>query len=202
MALLHRMQPARRDFMRQYLPEGSLRGLDVGCGGGINTIDMARLGHSMLGLDSEKELIAVAEKEASEQHLIIDWHCQKIEDFAPQELFDFICCYEVLEHLENPELACQFMLRWLKPGGLIFCSTLNKTLLSYVVAIGLGEYLLRALPIGTHEFEKFIPPQKMHAMLRPAICQELRGLIYNPLEKTFFLGETTCVQYIAVWWKS
>lgn len=201
MALLHQMQPARRQFLREHLAPQHRTGLDVGCGGGVNALDLARLGYHMEAIELEQELIDVAQKESDTQQLVIKWQQSSIEDFQPQNQYDFICCYEVLEHLDEPEVACSKMLSWLKPGGLIFCSTLNQTLLSYVIAIGAAEYLLRELPIGTHEFEKFLPPQKLTAALLPAECQELRGMIYNPLEKTFFLGESLSVQYIGAWKK-
>lgn len=203
MALLHQMQAARREFMLQHLIKGmeGQRGLDVGCGGGINAIDLASLGYDMTAIDCEQDLINVAQNQANDRHLMIDFQVASIAQFQPSELFDFICCYEVLEHVDDPQKSCQQLLSWLKPGGLIFISTINKTLRGYLVAIGLGEYLLKYLPIGTHDFEKFISHQDLNHFLAPAFCHDIRGMIYNPLERRFFLGESLSVQYIGVWRK-
>jgi 2-polyprenyl-6-hydroxyphenyl methylase/3-demethylubiquinone-9 3-methyltransferase len=105
MALLHRMQQARSLFMRSYLPATAKLGLDIGCGGGINTLDLARCGYEMTGIDSESSLIAVAQKQSDKQHLLVQWHHSCITEFHPPELYDFICCYEVLEHVRDPSEA-------------------------------------------------------------------------------------------------
>lgn len=202
MALLHQMQSARREFMHQHLKGlAGHRGLDVGCGGGINAIDLASIGYDMTAIDCEIDLVNVAKNQAKDRHLMIDFQVASVEHFEPKELFDFICCYEVLEHVNDPQKNCQKMFSWLKPGGVIFISTINKTLMGYLVAIGLGEYLLKYLPIGTHEFEKFIPHHDLNQFLAPALCRDIRGMIYNPLERRFFLGESLSVQYIGVWQK-
>lgn len=201
MALLHQMQAARREFMHQHLKAREQLGLDVGCGGGINAMDLASLGYDMTAIDCEQALIDVAQNQAKERHLIIDFQRAAVQDFQPKELFDFLCCYEVLEHVHDPQNSCQKMLSWLKPGGLIFISTLNKTLIGYLVAIGFAEYVLKYLPIGTHEFEKFIPHNDLNHFLSPALCRDIRGMIYNPIERRFFLGESLSVQYIGVWQK-
>lgn len=188
--------------MTPYLPDPrGARGLDVGCGGGINTLDLAAHGYDMTGIDCESALIDVARTQADKQQLCVHWSVAQAQDLPRDELFDFICCYEVLEHVNDLESTCRCLLNSLKPGGFLFISTLSQTLKSYITAITLGEYLLRYLPIGTHEFEKFIKPGTLNKLLAPALCLDLCGMIYNPFEKKFFLGESLSVQYIGVWQK-
>jgi len=209
---LHRIGPARLAFLRDELvrhfdqrPAGlralaGLRLLDVGCGGGLISEPLARLGASVTGLDPATENIEAARRHAEGQGLAIDYRVGQVEALAEQGLlYDAVICLEVVEHV--PEVgaflgACAGLVR---PGGLLLLSTISRTLKAYLLAIVGAEYLLRWLPVGTHRWDRFVTPQELAQHLRSAGLGEplLRGLLYNPLRDEWSLGSDTDVNYLA-----
>lgn len=201
MGLLHAMNEVRVPYVQQFMTAPA-RGLDVGTGGGLVPLTLSPLGYIMEGLDQEESLIAQAKLQAVSIQQPIFYHCSSIEAFTPLAQYDFITCFEVIEHVDNPAIVCQRLLSWLKPGGWLFFSTINRTPAAYVSAILMAEYLLGWLPQQTHSFAQFVKPEELIAYLEPATCLNLRGMIYTPLEKQrFFLGESTSINYIGAWQK-
>ncbi len=196
---LHAINPVRLDFIHQYTTLAGFRVLDVGCGGGILCEGMARRGAIVTGLDVEEEAIACARAHALNSRLEIDYICMPIEtyDAAP---FDHITCMEMLEHVQHPERVIQHCFRLLKPGGLLFLSTLNRTVRAYATAVVAAEYILRLLPRQTHDFDKFIKPSELAGMARAAGFETigLSGLAYNPITSTAALDEAVDVNYLLV----
>ena len=209
---LHRIGPARltflRDEMRRHFalsaagmrPLCGLSILDVGCGGGLICEPLSRLGAQVTGLDPAEENIEAARRHADGQNLEIDYRAGRVEDLARNgRVFDAVVCLEVVEHVPEPGAflkACAVLVR---PGGLLLLSTLNRTIKAYVLAIIGGEYVLRWLPVGTHQWERFVTPDELSRHLLAAGLQAplIRGLVYNPLADTWSIGSDTDVNYMA-----
>ena len=164
---LHEINPARLDFMQRHVSFSDKSILDIGCGGGILSEAMAKSGGRVTGLDVESEAIASAQKHAETQGLSIQYVCQPIECFRSDEvgIFDVITCMEMLEHVTEPQLVIQHAARLLKPGGVLFLSTINRTLKAYASLIVMAEYVLNLLPRQTHDYDKFIKPSEFAIMI-------------------------------------
>ena len=193
---LHMLNPCRVDYITQQiaaefdrdlhgrLPFEGLRILDIGCGGGLLSEPMARLGATVVGADAAERNIPVAQVHAEQGGLDIDYRHTTAEDLAAAgEQFDAILNMEVVEHVADPLAyltACQQLLR---PGGLMVCSTLNRNPKSYVMAIIGAEHIMRWLPKGTHDWNKFITPDELFDLLKNAGLEPVdrKGFVFNPL---------------------
>jgi 2-polyprenyl-6-hydroxyphenyl methylase / 3-demethylubiquinone-9 3-methyltransferase len=209
---LHRIGPARLTFLRDELvrhfgrnggglrPLTGLALLDIGCGGGLISEPLARLGAAVTGLDPAPENIVVARQHASLQGLAIDYEVGRVEELAEQSrLYDAVVCLEVVEHVPDVGAFLASCGRLLRPGGLMLLSTINRTLKAYALVIIGAEYVLRWLPVGTHRWDRFVTPQELAQHLRSAGLTEptLRGLLYNPFQDLWSLGSDTDVNYLA-----
>ncbi|MGZ8192408.1 MAG: bifunctional 2-polyprenyl-6-hydroxyphenol methylase/3-demethylubiquinol 3-O-methyltransferase UbiG [Methylobacter sp.] len=198
---LHDINPLRIKFIRDYADISGKRIVDVGCGGGILTEGLAKLGADVLGIDLSEDLIDIADLHGLESG--INAHYEKIsaEALAEQQpgSFDHVTCMEMLEHVPNPGSIIAACAKMVKPGGMLFFSTLNRKPKAYLLGIVAAEYLLRMLPKGTHNFKTFIKPSELSQSARAAGL-ELQGMVgieYNPLNKRFSLGKDIDVNYIA-----
>lgn len=191
---LHDINGARFEFISEHINLKGLRVLDVGCGGGILCESMAKAGAYVSGLDAEPEAIQIAKEHAHKNQLQIDYFCNPIEEYEEQG-FDVITCMELLEHVQNPELVLQHCRRLLKPNGLLFLSTISRTLKAYLGAIIAAEYVLNLLPRQTHDYDKFIKPSELVKMARLYDLNliDMKGLCYNP-----FLRKTTLVSDVSI----
>lgn len=199
---IHLLNPLRLAYISE--KAGGLFGkrvLDVGCGGGILSESMAKQGAQVVGIDMTTEPLAIAKQHAAESGLQIDYQQTTIEDFVATqpEKFDVITCMEMLEHVPDPLSIIQSCQQLLKPNGVLFFSTINRTLKAYALVIIGAEYVLKLLPKGTHEFEKFIKPAELlnwcdQADLR---CNEMVGYHFNPLTEKFWLNKDVSCNYIA-----
>ncbi|WAK00819.1 bifunctional 2-polyprenyl-6-hydroxyphenol methylase/3-demethylubiquinol 3-O-methyltransferase UbiG [Methylobacter sp. YRD-M1] len=198
---LHDINPLRLHFIQQYADIAGKRIVDVGCGGGILTEGLARLGADALGIDLSEELIDIADLHGLESG--VNTHYQKIsaEALAEQqpESFDHVTCMEMLEHVPDPGSIISACARLVKPGGMVFFSTLNRQPKAYLLAIVAAEHVLRMLPKGTHDFKTFIKPSELSQSARSAglELQGMAGIEYNPLTKRFSLGRDIDVNYLA-----
>jgi 2-polyprenyl-6-hydroxyphenyl methylase/3-demethylubiquinone-9 3-methyltransferase len=198
---LHDINPLRIGFIQGYIDITGKRIVDVGCGGGILTEGLATQGADALGIDLSEELIDVAELHGLESG--VNTHYQKIsaEALAQEqpESFDHVTCMEMLEHVPDPGsiiAACAMMV---KPGGMVFFSTLNRKPKAYLLAIVAAEHVLKMLPKGTHSYNTFIKPSELCQSARN-VGLELQGLVgieYNLFNKKFNLGKDVDVNYIA-----
>jgi len=198
---LHDINPLRLQFIERYVDIVGKRIVDVGCGGGILTEGLAKHGADALGIDLSEDLIDIADLHGLESGVTA--HYQKIsaEDLAEQqpESFDHVTCMEMLEHVPDPGSIISACARMVKPGGMVFFSTLNRKPKAYLLAICAAEYILRMLPKGTHDFKTFIKPSELCQSARAAGL-ELQGMVgieYNPFSKRFSLGKDIDVNYIA-----
>ena len=193
---LHMMNPVRLDYITRQIaaefgrdltkpaPFAGLRLLDIGCGGGLLSEPMARLGAEVVGADAAERNIPVARLHAETQGLTIDYRHTTAEALADAgEAFDVVPNMEVIEHVADPQgflTTCSILL---KPGGVMVCSTLNRSAKSFLVAIIGAEWVMRWLPKGTHDWAKFITPDELFAMIRQAGLDPVdrKGLVFNPV---------------------
>ena len=193
---LHLMNPCRLDYitsqiaaefdraLTQALPFAGLRILDIGCGGGLLSEPMARLGAEVVGADAAPRNIPVAQIHAAQSGLSIDYRHTTAEAMAEAgEQFDVVLNMEVVEHVADPLgylTACQQLLR---PGGLMICSTLNRNAKSFAMAIIGAEWVMRWLPKGTHDWAKFITPDELYALITGAGLEPVdrKGMVFNPI---------------------
>jgi|TARA_B100000614_G_scaffold222210_1_gene209883 2-polyprenyl-6-hydroxyphenyl methylase/3-demethylubiquinone-9 3-methyltransferase len=210
---LHKFNPVRLTYIRERViahfgldahairPFEGLRFLDIGCGGGLLSEPMARLGATMVSADASEKNIKTASVHAAEQGLDIDYRCTTAEDLAEAgETFDVILNMEVIEHVADPMRFLADCAGMLDPGGLMFVATLNRTFKAHALAIIGAEYILGWLPRGTHDWKKFITTNEMEAGIAGAglRLKELTGVSYNPLADKWSLGRDTDVNYMAL----
>ncbi|MGR8980352.1 MAG: bifunctional 2-polyprenyl-6-hydroxyphenol methylase/3-demethylubiquinol 3-O-methyltransferase UbiG [Gammaproteobacteria bacterium] len=198
---LHDINPLRISFIQRYIDLSGKRVVDVGCGGGILTEGLAREGADAMGIDLSEELIDVADLHGLESG--VSAHYQKISAEALAERqpdsFDLVTCMEMLEHVPDPGSIIKACAKLVKPGGMVFFSTLNRKPKAYLLAIVAAEHVLKMLPKGTHDFKTFIKPSELCRSARIAGL-ELQGMVgveYNPFSKRFSLGKDIDVNYIA-----
>ena len=198
---LHDINPLRIGFIQGYIDITGKRIVDVGCGGGILTEGLAAQGADALGIDLSEELIDVAELHGLESG--VNTHYQKIsaEALAQQqpESFDHVTCMEMLEHVPDPGSIITACATLVKPGGMVFFSTLNRKPKAYLLAIVAAEHVLKMLPKGTHSYNTFIKPSELCQSARN-VGLELQGMVgieYNLFNKKFNLGKDVDVNYIA-----
>lgn len=193
---LHMMNPVRLDYivtqiatefdrdLTQNLPFKGLRLLDIGCGGGLLSEPMARLGADVVGADAAAGNIPVASVHAEQSGLKIEYRHTTAEDLAAKgEKFDVVLNMEVVEHVSDPLAYLTACHDLLKPGGLMLCSTINRNPKSYMVAIIGAEHVMRWLPKGTHEWDKFITPDELQSLIENAGLKlvDRKGFVFNPL---------------------
>lgn len=203
---LHDINPLRIQFIQSYVDIAGQRMVDVGCGGGILTEGLAKLGADVLGIDLSEELIDIADLHGLESG--VSAHYQKIsaEALAEQqpESFDHITCMEMLEHVPDPGSIISACAALVKPGGMVFFSTLNRKPKAYLLAILAAEHVLQMLPKGTHDYKTFIKPSELcqSARVSGLELQGMAGIEYNPFNKRFSLGKDIDVNYIAAFKRS
>lgn len=199
--MLHQMNSMRIKYILNQV--GSVKGLnilDVGCGGGILSIPLARVGGNVTGIDPAEESILVAQKKAEAEVLKVDFTSSSIENFNKTE-FDMVLLMDVIEHVEDArELFCQVNLK-LKNQGLLIISTINKTLFSKLFVKFLAENVLGLVPQGTHDFNKFISPEEILSFLPNFKLNNIKGFTYNPITKNFKMAENYKMNYFATFCK-
>jgi 2-polyprenyl-6-hydroxyphenyl methylase/3-demethylubiquinone-9 3-methyltransferase len=208
---LHRMNPLRIGYIRDRIcgrlgrdplapkPLASLRILDIGCGGGLLSEPMARLGATVIGVDAGAEAIGVACAHAAESGLAIDYRCSSAEDLAASGArFDTVLALEIVEHVADVDAFCGALATLLQPGGTLVMSTLNRTRRSWAVAILGAEHLLRIIPRGTHDWRKFLKPHELAAALRRAGLEvgDIAGMVPDPRDGWRLAPHHLAVNYI------
>jgi 2-polyprenyl-6-hydroxyphenyl methylase / 3-demethylubiquinone-9 3-methyltransferase len=213
MAPLHKFNPVRLAFIRDRVAAhfgrdatqldslAGLRMLDIGCGAGILSEPLARLGATLVGIDPSESNIAVARHHAAQSGLAIDYRATTAEVLAAAgERFDVVLAMEVVEHVADADLFIELAAELVKPGGLLFVATLNRTLKSFALAIVGAEYILRWLPRGTHQWDKFITPNELEIAIEQGgmrITGE-SGMMYNLLADRWQLSTDMDVNYMVV----
>jgi 2-polyprenyl-6-hydroxyphenyl methylase / 3-demethylubiquinone-9 3-methyltransferase len=198
---LHQINPLRLGWIQQLCPLAGKRVVDSGCGGGILSDSMARVGANVLGIDLSVKPLRVAELHAMEAGTEgVEYREIAVEALAAEQpgAFDVVTCMEMLEHVPDPDSVVRACATLVKPGGWVFLSTLNRNAKSFLLAIVGAEYVLQMLPKGTHEYARFLKPSELAQSCRGAglELQASRGLSYNPLTQRYSLGQDTDVNYL------
>ena len=198
---LHQINPLRLDWIESLCPLAGKRVLDVGCGGGILSDSMARRGAEVLGIDLASKALRVAELHALEaQTPRVSYREVSAEALAAEETasFDAVTCMEMLEHVPDPASVVRACAALVKPGGWVFISTINRNPKAFLFAIVGAEYVLKLLPRGTHEYDKFLKPSELAGFCRASSLelQQSRGLEYNPFTRRYRLSADTSVNYM------
>ncbi|MFL2885000.1 MAG: bifunctional 2-polyprenyl-6-hydroxyphenol methylase/3-demethylubiquinol 3-O-methyltransferase UbiG [Candidatus Pelagibacter sp.] len=207
---LHKFNPIRISYIKENIiktfkldhnktPLKDIKILDVGCGGGLLSEPMCRLGAKVTGIDASEKNIKVAKLHSEKNSLQIDYFCSSPEKFNTKDKFDVILNMEIVEHVEDVNFFLESCCKLLKKNGLMFVATLNKTLKSYIFAIVGAEYVLRWLPIGTHEWEKFIKPEDLISILgkNNLKLDRVDGMNFNLLKNKWSTSNDKSVNYIA-----
>ena len=203
---LHAINPLRLGWIESITSLAGKKVLDVGCGGGILAESLSKAGGIVTGIDLSNKALKVAELHQLESNTSVQYRSISAEDLAKQEPenYDVVTCMEMLEHVPDPSSVVQACATLCKPGGSIFFSTLNRNPKSYLFAIIGAEYILKLLPKGTHEYDKFIKPSELANFSRQAGLEllEIKGMTYNPLTQIYRLGSDTDVNYMIATRKS
>jgi 2-polyprenyl-6-hydroxyphenyl methylase/3-demethylubiquinone-9 3-methyltransferase len=207
---LHRINPLRLSFIQQHSPAplSTNRIIDIGCGGGILAEALAKAGAHVLGMDACESAIAAAKKHAASQDLPLTYTVSTIEALAQQPehrgAYDIVTCMEMLEHVPHPDQVIAHAAALLKPNGLLFASTLNRTPQSFLFGIIGAEYVLGMIPKGTHSYQSFIKPSELRRWAERADLhyQAITGIHYNPFTDVFSLQQDIRVNYLCVFQKT
>ena len=205
---LHMFNPIRIQYIteniklhfkitKNELPK-NLNILDIGCGGGLISEPMARLGAKVTGIDASEKNVKIAKLHAKKSNLDIRYLNKSPEQLNEYEKFDVILNLEIIEHVENVNLYLDSCYKLLKKNGIMFTATLNRTFSSYIKAIIGAEYVLRWLPIGTHDWNKFIKPEELEKLLteRNFKTLDIKGLEFNPILSKWKKSDNLSVNYI------
>ena len=206
---LHKFNPIRIKYIKENIinsfklktkkkPLDKINILDIGCGGGLLSEPMTRLGANVTGIDASNKNISVAKLHAKKNNLKINYLCSSPEKLKIQKKFDVILNMEIIEHVEDINFFMNSCSKLLKKNGLMFVATLNKTLKSYMFAIIGAEYVLRWLPIGTHDWEKFVKPEDLKKILSKnnLKLEKLDGMNFNIIKDEWNLSSDTSINYI------
>jgi len=206
---LHKFNPIRIKYIRDSAikhfkikskeqPLNKLNILDIGCGGGLLSEPMSRLGGLVTGIDASKKNINIAKIHAKKSKLKINYICSSPENLKINKKFDIILNMEIVEHVKDANYFIKKSSKFLKKNGLMYVATINKTLKSYLFAIIGAEYVLRWLPIGTHEWEKFLEPSKLieYGKNNSLILDKLDGIVFSPIKNEWDISRDNSVNYI------
>ena len=206
---LHKFNPIRIRYIKENIinsfklkskkkPLDNINILDIGCGGGLLSEPMRRLGANVTGIDASSKNINIAKLHAKKNKLKINYLCSSPEKLKIQKKFDVILNMEIVEHVEDINFFINSCSKLLKKNGLMFVATLNKTLKSYLFAIIGAEYVLRWLPIGTHDWEKFVKPEDLKKILNKnnLKLEKLDGMNFNIISDEWSMSSDTSINYI------
>ena len=206
---LHRFNPIRIEYIKNCIikhfnikskiqPLKNLSILDIGCGGGLLSEPMYRMGAQVTGLDASEKNINIAKVHSKENKLKINYICSSPEKLKIKKKFDVILILEIVEHVDDIDFFINQSSKFLKKNGLMFVATLNKTLKSYFFAIVGAEYILQWLPIGTHDWNKFVEPQKLIKFGENNLLKlkKIDGMKFNPITNQWNISKDKSVNYI------
>ena len=212
---LHNFNPVRLRYIKdtitkkfgnksEKLPLKGIKILDIGCGGGLLSEPLSRLGATVTGIDASDRNIKIAKMHLEKSKLDINYYCSSPEKFVPKEKFDVVLNMEIVEHVDNVDFFLFKSSELLNKNGLMFIATLNKTLKSYVFAIIGAEYILRWLPIGTHDWNKFVKPENLEIICKKhsLVLKKIDGVKFNPIINKWKLSSDKSVNYITKYQKN
>ena len=197
---LHQINPLRLDYICRHNDLKDLKVVDIGCGGGILSEAMSKKGAFVTGIDMAEKALNVAKLHQIESKTTVDYRLSTAEELSAskKKYFDVVTCLEMLEHVPQPADIIKSCADLVKPGGSVYFSTINKNLKSFLYAIVGAEHLLKLLPIGTHEYSKFIKPSEIDTWARDSMLElnDSVGLAYNPIFEKYSLTKNLDVNYM------
>jgi len=206
---LHKFNPIRIEYIKSNLikdyniskvnkPLENLSILDIGCGGGLLSEPFSRLGAKVVGIDASKKNIEIAKHHLKRSKLDIEYYCASPENFKYKTKFDVVLNMEIIEHVENVQQFIKECTNFIKDDGRMFIATLNQTLKSYLFAIVGAEYILKWLPIGTHDWNKFVKPEDLEKICKANSLKlnKINGVKFNPISNKWKLSNDKSVNYI------
>ena len=210
MSFLHSMSEIRTKFILEELTNkfqiknkhkilNDLDILDLGCGGGIASEPLCRLGGNVTGIDESENLINIAKLHSKKMGLKINYKCIDIENLIKlKKKYDVIVALELLEHVNNVEHFCELIIKLLKNEGIIILSTINRTILSKFFVIEIAENIIKKIPKGTHDYKKFITPEQLRTIFEKYTYEinNIKGMIWSPISNTWRLTRNTSINYI------
>ena len=210
MSFLHSMSKVRTKYIKESIfhnfkiskkkhPLEGVEILDIGCGGGIASEPLARMGAELTSIDESKELINIARIHAKEMHLNIKYKHSNIEKILKtNKKYDVVIALELLEHVKNVAYFCNLLSKLIKPNGLIIISTINRSIFSKIIVIKIAEDLLKKIPAGTHNYKKFIKPTEIKSYFKAEDLNmfNLKGMVWDPI-RNWRLSDNTSINYIA-----
>ena len=212
---LHNFNPVRLRYIKdtiiekfenksEKLPLKNIKILDIGCGGGLLSEPLSRLGATVTGIDASDRNIKIAKMHLKKSKLKIDYYCSSPEQFVSKEKFDVVLNMEIVEHVDNVDFFLLKSSELLRKNGLMFIATLNKTLKSYIFAIVGAEYILKWLPIGTHDWNKFLKPDDLINICKnnSLNLNNLIGIKFDILKNEWIVSEDLSVNYLALFSKT
>ena len=209
MSFLHAMSKVRTRYIKESIihnlqvsknkrPLEGVEILDIGCGGGIASEPLARMGAKLTSIDESKELIRIAKLHAKAMHLDIKYRHSNIEEMLKnKKKYDVVVALELLEHVNNISYFCKMLAKLIKPNGLIIISTINRSLLSKMIVIKIAENILKKIPVGTHNYKKFIRPIEIenYFNIEGLNMFDLKGMVWDPF-RNWRLSNNTSINYI------
>ena len=211
---LHKFNPTRISYIKENIiktfklnpkkaPLQNIKILDIGCGGGLLSEPMCRLGAKVTAIDASQKNINVAKIHSKKNNLKIDYFCTSPEKLKVKEKFDVILNMEIVEHVENVDIFLKHSSKFLKKSGIMFIATLNQTLKSFIFAIVGAEYILKWLPIGTHDWQKFIKPDNLVKICKKnsLILKKVDGISFNPIINKWNISTDQSINYITIFKK-
>jgi 2-polyprenyl-6-hydroxyphenyl methylase / 3-demethylubiquinone-9 3-methyltransferase len=198
---LHALNPVRLEFVARHCVLAGSRALDVGCGGGLLAEALVGRGARVTGIDMAPAMIEVARLHALDSGTEVQYELVSAADFAATHAggFDVVTCMELIEHVPDPAALVRALAQALRPGGMLFVSTINRNLRAFLLAIVGAEYLLRLIPPGTHEYARLVRPAELARYARAEQLEllDLAGIAFNPLTGTAHLSASTDINYLA-----
>ena len=197
---LHAINPLRLNWIKKQIDLSGKSVVDIGCGGGILAESLAQAGSLTTGIDLSEKALKVADLHGLESGIKVNYELISAEELALKSpnSFDVVTCMEMLEHVPDPLSVVKACSDLVKPGGMLFFSTLNRNPKAYLLAVLGAEYVLNLLPKGTHDYKKFIKPSELASFMRQAGLEmvDIAGMSFNPLSDTYSIGKDTDVNYL------
>ena len=197
--LIHNLTPLRVEYIQSSINVKGLNILDIGCGGGLLAEELSKKGANVTGLDASEKTINVAKQHAKENNLDINYVCSTLESFIEKDKskYDCIICFELIEHVPDQKKLIMDISKVSKKKSKLFMSTINRNIISFAFAKVIAEYVLKIVPQGTHQYEKFIKPSELAKLVELAgfDIEDISGVKLNPIDYTFSLSKMTKINY-------
>ena len=197
--LIHNLTPLRMEYITNQITLEDMEILDIGCGGGILAEELSKKGANVTGIDASKKTIEIAKQHSQENNLKINYECSTLEDHLKKskKKYDSIICFELIEHVPDQLKLINDISKVSKKGSKLFLSTINRNIVSFLFAKVIAEYILKIVPQGTHQYEKFIKPSELNKILEKSNYKtiDIKGVKLNPIDFTFSFSSITKINY-------